>query len=433
MTRAREAAAANGRSGSFLRNRSLRGLTISQFLGAFNDNLYKQLVLLLAARVLFQGEDKQGIASTVFALPFVLFSGIAGNLSERVSKRSVIVVMKVAEMGVMLGAVAALYLSGWKHQWWFLLAVLFLMGTHSAFFGPSKYGIVPEIVERKGLLSANGVISMTTFLAIITGAAIAGPLLDHFPHALWIGGAAGVVLAAAGMAASLTIRPTPATRPELRVGWNPFGGLAGTVREMRADRRTFTVVISYSFFFFNGHVLQQAVNGMGVPQVLDLEADENWLISLLLVTLVTALMIGCMLAPVVGRRVPASRMIATGALVLVLAQATLVLVGPVVSRAAGGYLLAHAALAVAGFAAAFFVVPVVSFVQDAPEEGSKGKAFAVNNFFNFVFIFLAGGFYYLTSHLGILPTVAAAVAAALLGAYLFFMRRVVRAVRLGPG
>ncbi len=424
--------APDDRSGSFVGNRSLRGLTISQFLGAFNDNLFKQLVLLLAARFLFPGEDQQGLASAVFALPFVLFSGIAGNLSERVSKRSVIVVMKLAEMGVMLAAVAGLYLSGWEYQWWFLLAVLFLMGTHSAFFGPSKYGIVPEIVERQGLLSANGVISMTTFLAIITGAAIAGPLLDRFPGALWVGGAAGVLLAAAGTLASLTIRPTPATRPAQRVGWNPFGGLAGTVRELRADRRTFAIVIANSLFFFNGSVLQQAVNGMGIPAVLDLAMDENWRISLLFVTLVTALMIGCLLAPVVGRRMSAAHMIAVGSIVLVLAQAVLVLVGPVVSRAAGGYLLAHATLGVAGFAAAFFIVPVVSFVQDAPEEGSKGKAFAVNNFFNFIFIFLAGGFYLLTSRLGVLPTVAAAIAAVILGAYLFSMRRVVRAVRLGP-
>jgi MFS family permease len=135
-----------------LRNRSFVWFTTAQFLGAFNDNLFKQLVLLLAALWLFPGQDKQAIATITFALPFLLFSGIAGELSERFSKRTVIVWMKLLEVVTMLGGATALQLRSWP----LLLAVLFLMGTHSAFFGPSKYGIVPEIVEAKGLMSANG-------------------------------------------------------------------------------------------------------------------------------------------------------------------------------------------------------------------------------------------------------------------------------------
>jgi acyl-[acyl-carrier-protein]-phospholipid O-acyltransferase/long-chain-fatty-acid--[acyl-carrier-protein] ligase len=347
-------------------------------------------------------------------------------LSERCPKRSVIVAMKLAEILVMLGALVGF----WMGSWPLLLTVLFVMGTQSAFFGPSKYGIVPELVERRGLLSANGVITMTTFLAILSGQAVAGPLLDHFPNALWIGGSVCVAIAILGTAVSLGITRTPATRPESRVGWNPFGGLFGTIGEMRADRRLFAIVIANSFFWFNGGVLQQAVTGMGSPDVLDLALDENMLISLLLVTLASSLMLGCIVAPIVGRRLPASRLLTLGVICMVGAQLLLTLVGPVFSRAEGGYLLAHVLLGVAGFSAAFFVVPIVSFVQDAPPEGKKGKTFAVNNFLNFLFIFLAGAFYDLISRLGLPPTVSTALASLILAGYVFRIRRVVRQVRL---
>lgn len=125
------------RSGSLLmRDRSLDGITVRQFLGAFNDNFYKQLMLLLAIPVAPGALDQQQIATIVFALPFVLFSGIAGYLSDRYSKRRVIVLAKTAEIGIMgLGMIGFLMygLTGYGG----LLIVLFLMGIHSAFFGPT--------------------------------------------------------------------------------------------------------------------------------------------------------------------------------------------------------------------------------------------------------------------------------------------------------
>ena len=156
--------------------KSFHALVGTQFLGAFNDNLFKQLMLLLAASYLFQGRDLQGLAFAIFSLPFVLFSGIAGDLSERFSKRTIIVQMKVAEIAVLLlGVIAFVFLS-----WPFMLVVLFLMGMQSAIFGPSKYGVIPELIPAGRLLRANGMIAMTTFMAILLGQAFAGPLLDGF-------------------------------------------------------------------------------------------------------------------------------------------------------------------------------------------------------------------------------------------------------------
>src|SRR5438132_6243672 len=168
----------NAHSSPLFRDRSFWGMTATQFLGAFNDNLFKQLMLLLAIPVgaaAAQKADQQGLAMMVFSLPFVLFSGFAGYLSDRYSKRTVIVACKIAEIGIMLLGVVAFRAYGWT-GYAGLLLVLWFMGTHSAFFGPGKYGILPELFRERDLPRANGVILMTTFLAIIFGTASAGIL-----------------------------------------------------------------------------------------------------------------------------------------------------------------------------------------------------------------------------------------------------------------
>lgn len=396
-------------------NRSLQGFVGAQFLGAFNDNLFKQLILFLAARRLFPGEDQQGVAFAVFALPFVLFSGMAGDLSERWSKRRIIVAMKVAEIAIMAAGALALQMADWG----FLLAVLFVMGLQSAFFGPSKYGVIPEIVRRGDLLAANGVVSMTTFLAILLGQALAGPLLDGFGDALWVTGAVCTALAVAGTGFALRMTPLAPRDPSRRVGPSPFGSLFATIAELRADRGVFAVLLLHSVFWFDGGVLQQAITGLGGPMGLNLGPDENTLLSGLLVVLATSIIAGSLLVPVAARRIPVGRLAFGGLVVMVVAQAALTLVGPVVSRAAGGWWLAAALLAVIGLAGAGFVVPVQTFLQHAPPEGARGRTFAVNNFLNFLFLFLAGGWYLGFTRLALPPALAAAAAGVvLLGAAL---------------
>jgi len=176
------------------RPRDFRALVGAQLLGAFNDNLFKQLLLLMAALTLFPGQDKQGLAFAVFALPFIIFSGMAGDLSERFSKRSIIWRMKLAEIVVMGLGLWALQIQSWA----FLLGVLFLMGLQSAFFGPSKYGVIPELVGPSKLVRANGTIAMTTFMGVLFGQALAGPLLDNFGDTLWIVGLVCVAFAIVG-------------------------------------------------------------------------------------------------------------------------------------------------------------------------------------------------------------------------------------------
>jgi acyl-[acyl-carrier-protein]-phospholipid O-acyltransferase/long-chain-fatty-acid--[acyl-carrier-protein] ligase len=374
---------------SLARNRSFVGFVGAQFLGAFNDNLFKQLILFLAARRLFPGQDKQGLAFAVFALPFVIFSGIAGDLSERVSKRRVIVTMKVAEIAIMALGIVAFQMQDWT----FLVALLALMGLHSTFFGPAKYGAIPEMVDEAGLLPANGVVSMTTFLAILVGQALAGALLDWKPDDLWVAGTACAAVAAVGLLFALVIRPLAPADPSRRVGPSPFGSLFSTIAELKADRGTFFVLIVNSFFWFDGGVIQQSITGLGGPTGLDLGPTENFELSKLLIILGVSIVVGSLLVPRAARYVPVSKLAVGGAFGMVLGQWGLTLVGPVVSRAAGGWWLAAGLLALIGLGGAFFTVPLQTFLQHAPPEGARGRTFAVNNFLNFLFIFLAGAWY----------------------------------------
>jgi MFS family permease len=407
---------------------SFRCLVGAQFFGAFNDNLFKQLILFMAAGYLFPGEDKQGLAFAVFALPFVLFSGIAGDLSERFSKRSIVFAMKVAEIGIMcLGVVAFAFRS-----WSFLLVVLFIMGLQSAFFGPSKYGVIPELVPRKSLLRANGTIAMTTFLSVLLGQALAGPLMDYFGERLWLPGIACVLFAIVGTVFARGMAPIVAKRPTLKIKPNPFGSLLSTIARLRKRRGLMKIVVLHSLFWFNGGVLQQAIVGMGEPAYLDIGLGQKRLLSFILVTLAVAIMVGSLVAPKVARAIGAGRCVLLSTCIMLVAQTALLSIGTLVGPGMISLVVAHVLLAFVGFFGAFFVVPVQTYLQHAPEDGYRGQTFAVNNFMNFIFIFLAGLFYMgaRSSFLDIGPVWAQAIAGVLLFVFAFANLKHVRQMNL---
>jgi len=223
---------------------SYHGMNFTQFFGAFNDNLFKQLVLLICVDYFLEtGKNDQWAALLLFALPFVLFSGFAGFLSDRMSKVHIVVAMKVAEIGVMTAGLLALHSTDGRMI--FLLAVVFLMGTHSAFFGPPKYGILPELFRERDLPQVNGMIQMTTFLSIILGMALAGFIKEWYNDRLWIGSAVCIGIAVTGTLTSLVIRRTPIARPGLEFSPSALFISSETWRMLKADRPlTLVLVIS---------------------------------------------------------------------------------------------------------------------------------------------------------------------------------------------
>jgi acyl-[acyl-carrier-protein]-phospholipid O-acyltransferase/long-chain-fatty-acid--[acyl-carrier-protein] ligase len=383
-------------------DRSFWGMTATQFFGAFNDNLFKQLMLLLAIPVGAVAErkaDEQGLATMLFSLPFVLFSGFAGYLSDRYSKRTMIVACKVAEIGIMLlGMIGFLAYGTTGYRG--LLVVLFLMGTHSAFFGPGKYGILPELFREKDLPRANGVILMTTFLAIIFGTASAGFLGglvydaagQRVPERLWIGSLVCMGIGLLGTITSLMVRPVPAAVPNLKF---QFSGLAippDTRSLLARDQPLLAALIVSCMFWLVSGVALQSVNSLGMKQ---LEVGEK-LTSLLTAVIGLGIAVGAVLAGRISRGKADFRLVTWGASAM---AGGFLLMAISLPRAGGGFrhLLGFAgsfpALIFLGGAAGMLAIPVQVFIQTRPPEDQKGRMIAVMNLTNFIAILLSGAIY----------------------------------------
>lgn len=390
-----------------LKDPSFYGMTATQFLGAFNDNLFKQLVLLLAvggataeaaaevagaigktsAR---EGPDIQSLAMFLFAAPFLLFSGFAGYLSERYSKRAVVVACKVAEIGIVLlgmGAFALWNVTGIGG----LLFVLFLMGTHSAFFGPPKWGILPELFARRDLPQANGIMLMTTFLAIIFGTALAGVLADWFGiQRLWLASAACLVVAVLGTQTALMIRKLPAASPGLIFTPSALAIPGEIAALLRKDRQLLHAMLASCMFWLIGGIVHPSVNSLGIVQFGMTKGPT----SLLAACMGVGIAAGCLVAGMLSKSKVNFGLVKIGAWMLVIILAVLAIPGD------GKWNLLHypgtaVALVLLGVFAGFYAVPLQVFLQTRPPESLKGRTIATTNLANWIAIVASAGVYFL--------------------------------------
>jgi acyl-[acyl-carrier-protein]-phospholipid O-acyltransferase/long-chain-fatty-acid--[acyl-carrier-protein] ligase len=388
---------------SLSRDLSFWGMTATQFLGAFNDNLFKQVVLLLCidfARE--QGtRDYQPYAQELFALPFVLFSGFAGYLSDRYSKRRIVVTCKVAEIGIVILGTWALS-SGSLPA---VFAVLFLMGTHSAFFGPSKFGILPELVRERDLPAANGIFLMTTFVGIIAGTALAGSLKGYIHENIAFVLTTYIAVAATGLLTSQLILKSPAARPGLPFEWSDLVVSGATLRMFWRDRPLLVALIMYSVFWLIGGLTLPAVNAFGKLQLyLDLPVkDADQRTSLMAGFLVLGIAIGCAGAGwLSGRRIN-FRFVPWGCWGMVLGLGLISLLGwlgtdhrlPFAPRLSVGSIeqIAKFLLAVMGVAAGVFTVPLQVFLQSRPPDDQKGRVIGAMNLVNWIGILFSAEIY----------------------------------------
>ncbi|MCM2373394.1 MFS transporter [Aporhodopirellula aestuarii] len=412
------------------------GFLATQFFGAFNDNLFKQLLLLLAiptaivagasesgmlesspavqemaqssvaagettaAAAESGGADLQGVATIVFGLPFVVFGGLAGYLADRLSKRTIIVSSKVAEIGIMaLGMLAFLATPtiGFAGLW----IVLFLMGLQSTFFGPGKYGILPEMLPRDQLGRANGLVLMTTFIAIIIGTAVAGPLKDSIvppdmprmqaASGLWIGSLVCVGIAVVGTITSLLIIRLPAAAPGLKLKTENLA----VPKEMRAllrrDKPLLLALLASCVFWLIAGLTIQSVNSLSKVQ---LAQTDTWT-SILVALISVGIAIGGAVAGALSRKISDNFVIQIGMWGTVGLCALLSITLPGAADAPGqGHLLGFngsiPVLICLGASAAFFAIPIQVFLQARPPQELKGRMIAVMNQANFFAIVLSG-------------------------------------------
>src|SRR5436309_13351642 len=213
-----------------LKNSGFQSFLWTQFLGAFNDNIYKIIVSMRAVHVAAStgsGSEYLALAGVVFVLPFLLFSGYSGHLADAVSKRTVLISVKIFEILVMLLALAAFFSTRME----LMLLVLFLMALHSTLFSPAKYGIVPEMLPDKELSRANALLEMSTFVAIVLGTSIGSFLFTTWKEHAWRIGVVLLVVAITGLLTSFKITRVPPTGTTAPFRANPFSEVVtGTKR-----------------------------------------------------------------------------------------------------------------------------------------------------------------------------------------------------------
>ncbi len=235
-----------------LKTRRFLPLFLTQFLGAFNDNLFKNALVIL---ITYVAAEKAGynpqilvtLAAGIFILPFFLFSATAGQLADRYDKSRLIRIIKFIEIILMLAASAGFFLG----NVWFLMTVLFLMGTQSSFFGPIKYGILPNHLREDELIGGNGIIGAGTFVSILTGTILGGLLILADGGLAWVSSfVIGVALAGWGI--SLKIPPTPPADPDLKVEKNFFRQTLLMMKESRQNEDIFLSIMGISWFWLIG-------------------------------------------------------------------------------------------------------------------------------------------------------------------------------------
>lgn len=239
---------------TFLFERRFLPIFLVQFLGAFNDNFYKNAMVILIAFQLNLSIEQTGLyitlAAGLFILPFFLFSAIAGQLADHFCKSSLIRYIKLAEIPIM--ALAAVGFLTMQVEWLFI--ALFLMGTQSAFFGPIKYSILPEVLESGQLLRGNALFSGSTFIAILLGT-IGGGILIMLDSGAQIVSALVMLFAVLGYVISRVVPSTQYASETVTIDLNIFRSTWQIVKRSTEHKEAFFAVWAISWFWFIGAVL----------------------------------------------------------------------------------------------------------------------------------------------------------------------------------
>jgi len=361
--------------------RSLVGfwsLFLTQFQGAFNDNAFKFIVIFMVLGKA-TADEWAPLVGFVFAVPFILFSAFAGQLATRFSKRTVTVSTKVAELGIMILAILGFVFDSDA----MLVVVVFLLSTQSAFFGPSKYGLLPELLPEKRLSWGNGVIQFGTTIAIIAGTVISGMLVKQFKGDQHWSGVVLLGLSFAGLLLSTRISKVKPAAPEHRMQVNPLPELANSFSIIRRDRPLFLAVIGESYFWLLGALLQFCLMFYGKH----LKLPENE-IGYMNGALACGIGIGCFLTGYLSRNKIAYGFVRIGVIGLMIS----ILLIPLLKL--DTFPSMAACLAAVGFFGGFYLVPLATTVQQRPDIKEKGAVIALSSTISFVGVALASLIYY---------------------------------------
>jgi len=366
----------------FRETHSLVLMNLAQLGAIINDNIYKLSMVFLLIDTLGHQEASSILAKVgaIFVIPFLLFSSAAGILADRFSKKWILSVMKVVEMSVLIAAIPIFLLRS-SFGCYFLL---FLLATHSAVFGPSKYGIIPELVNKEAVPKANSLVTSTTYLGIIIGTFL-GPFLSNITGKRYVLVISFCIcLAIAGLLCAIAIQRTPRQGSTKNPSPLFFLEIYRTLEFCKKIEHLRVVLFGSAFFLFIGAYTQLAI----IPYTIEsLHLDETVGGYLFLCTALGialgAFLSGKILKKHIDLAIPCLASFALGILLLTLLFF------------AGHVSLVILALCLLGVAGGLFVVPLDSFTQLSCPNERRGQVIAAGNFVGFIGVLIASFFLYL--------------------------------------
>ncbi len=383
-------------------NRGFLSLLGTQFLGAANDNILKQVLVFMIATGIWSrslaegglGEGGQSVPALFLTLPFILLSGLAGQLADRHSKRDVMLAVKVAEVPIALLALVGLL----TQSLWLTLAALLLLSIQSSFFGPAKYGVLPEIVGEERLSQANGLMNMFTNMAVIAGSLAAGPLsalYDPDPAKgsnplLWAPGVVLVAVAVMGLLSILTMPRLPAINPTLKVKFDPLRTYARSIRDMGPT--LLSVTLAWAGFYMVGMIAL-----LIVPEYENILPIGYLGASLLIGLLGVSIAISSVTAGFISGRSLKPQLIPLGASGMAVCFVLLGLMEPTLARVA-------TLISLAGLSAGFYIVPLQALLQKLSPDDERGRFLGTANAISFMASSLGAAlFWVLSGPMGVAP------------------------------
>lgn len=374
-----------------LSQRRFLPLFLTQFLGAFNDNIFKNALIVLLVFSVGQNSEQvallTNLAAGLFILPFFLFSSSAGQLADKYNKASLIKLIKAFEVVIMSFAAWVLYQNSVPG----MMAVLFLLGFQSTMFGPVKYAILPQALAEKELIGGNAQIEMGTFAAILLGTVLGGVLANVEQAVLYLS-VAIITVSGLGFLSSLFIPKAAAADPGLRFNWNPIKQTIRSIKMARSNRTVYLSILGISWFWLIGaaYLTQLSVFSK------DILGCDPTAVTFLLCVFTVGIALGSLLCERMSGHKVEMGLVPFGA-------AGISVFGIHMFFAASGFqaldnanfwqlILAEGSfpiifdLAMIGLFGGFYIVPLYAVIQIRSEEKSRAQMISVNNIMNALFM-----------------------------------------------
>jgi acyl-[acyl-carrier-protein]-phospholipid O-acyltransferase / long-chain-fatty-acid--[acyl-carrier-protein] ligase len=361
--------------------RGFWSLIVTQFQTGFNDNGLKYLVIYLIIGMNLPQARRDSlvpIVGALFAIPFILFSMTGGYFADRFSKRSVTIGTKFLEIGAMAFFIVGLSMRSLPME----CAGVFMISTEGALFGPSKYGLLPELLPEKRLSWGNGIMEFGTFLAGIGGTVAAGELAERFQGREIVAGLLLLACSLVGLVTSFGISKIPAANPAKKFRWNPLGDFLTQMKTILADRVLAWAVLGNTYLFFLAALLQLAIVIYGHDV---LRIDETH-ITYLQASVAIGIGLGSVAAGYLSGGKIEYGLIPLGAV-------GMTVFGGLLYSPGHTLLTAGIHLALLGFSGGLFAVPLNALIQHRPRPDQKGGVIAAANLVSFIGIAIASGVY----------------------------------------